>query len=111
MTKRFEIQGGDGGCYGPVFGPVVGSEVCEIQGPSNEYLMVHLDQPLVSDDLTTEYVIVSPRYKRQKLKHLQRKGLTVGVFRVLPGREEDAKREVGLDNVDYWAVGECKPIN
>jgi len=110
MTTRFEIKGGDGGCYGPVFGPLAGVEVCEIQGPADEYLMLHLDEPLVGDDLTTEYLVVSPRYGGQKLKRLRRGGLTVAVFRVLPGKEDEAKQRVSPENADYWAVGECKPV-
>ena len=110
MKQQFEISGGDGGAYGPVFGPVIGKEISEIHGPKNDYLLLELSEPLVAEDMTTNFMVISPRYRGDKIKKIRKKRCTVGVFRVLPGKEDDVKQEVTKDNVDYWAVGDSKPI-
>ena len=60
--------------------------------------------------MTTNYMVISPRYKGDKIKKVRKKKCTVGVFRVLPGMEDDVLKEVNTENVDYWAVGDSKPI-
>jgi hypothetical protein len=110
MMKRFEITGGDGGAYGPEFGPVVGMEVAEIHGPQNDYLLLSLSPPMSIDDRSVECMIVSPRYQGDTLKKLRQKGCTVGVFLVQEGMQDEVKTGITKDNVTYWAVGGCKPI-
>ena len=110
MIQKYEVAGGDGGPYGAVFGPLIGEEIEEIHGPQNDYLLLKLSPPLVVESTTTDYMLVSPRYKGDTLKKLKRKGCAVGVFRVLAGKQEDVRNGVSRENVDYWAVGDCKPV-
>jgi len=110
MPQRYQISGGDGGAYGPEFGPVIGEEVTEINGPKNDYLLLRLLPSMITGSTTTNYMVVSPRYKGDTIKKLRKKRCVVGVFRVLEGKQDEVRNGVTKENVDYWAVGDCKPI-
>lgn len=108
--KVYQLTGGDGGAYGPVFGPVLAEEVREITGEDSNYLMLRLLEPIKYGNDLINYLVVSPRYVGDTLGKLRNAGCTVGVGRVLPGKETSVQTE-GVTNlsVEYWSIGSCLP--
>jgi hypothetical protein len=113
MSKpyKYKVSGGDGGCYGPNFGPVNAQEIAEIASDRTSYLLLKLDAPIKHEKDSIDYFVVSPRYVGDSLKKLRRRGCHVGVGRVLPNQEQ-AVRTAGISEatVEYWAIGVCTPI-
>ena len=110
MKQRFEISGGDGGAYGPAFGPVIAEEIAEIHQPPNEYLLLRLAVPLTLSERTSEYMLISPRYVGDSLKKIRRRHCVVGIFIVHEGKQDEVRANITRDNVDYSAVGDCRPL-
>ena len=113
-TNTYELAGGDGGAYGPIFGPVLANEIGEVKAEdgSSIYMLLKLRAPIQFENDKIDYLVVSPRYVGDTLKKLRRKGCTVGVGRVLPGREALVQeRGVNTETVEYWSIGSCTPLN
>ena len=112
-SNTYKLEGGDGGAYGPEFGPVLADEVriIEAEEGGNSYLMLKLQEPIQYESDQINYFVVSPRYVGDSLKKLRQKGCIVGVGRVLPGQEA-AVQEKGVSNetVEYWSIGSCTPM-
>lgn len=103
--RRYEISGGDGGAYGPAFGPITVFEIGIVEDAEGfSWQLVQLETCLEYDGQRIEYFVLSPRYRGDGMRKLQEKGCMVGVSRVLPGRLGDVRGGAVADNVDYWAV-------
>jgi hypothetical protein len=113
-TNTYKLAGGDGGAYGPEFGPVFADEFGEVNAAegNNQYLLLKLQESILFGSDKINFFVVSPRYVGDTLKKLRRKDCTVGVGRVLPG-QESLVREKGVNNetVEYWSIGSCIPIH
>jgi hypothetical protein len=55
-------------------------------------------------------VLVSPRYTGTSLENLRTQGGVVAITRVLPNVSADIGKEFKTQEVDYFAVGDCKPV-
>jgi len=109
-TQTYELSGGDGGAYGPIFGPLLADEVSEVDSAGSRYLLLQLHAPIHHKNDQIEYFVVSPRYAGETLKKLRKKGCTVGIGRVLPGKEAELKLNgVTTATVEYWSIGNCTP--
>lgn len=106
----YELSGGDDGAYGPVFGPLHAIEVKLVVSGSQEGLLLRLAAPIRYRNDAIEFFVVSPRYTNDTIAKLWREECTVGIGRVLPGKELDVERNgVTTANVEYWSIGTCKP--
>lgn len=107
----YKVNGGDGGCYGPNFGPVNAQEIAEVASDGTSYLLLKLEAPIKHEQDVIDYIVVSPRYVGDSLDKLRQRGCHVGVSRVLPNQEK-AVRTAGVSEatVEYWAIGVCTPI-
>ena len=111
MPKTYKISGGDGGSYGPIFGPANAREIAEIDTDGTAYLLLELDDPITHEQGRIDYLVVSPRYVGDSIKKLRRRGVHVGVGRVLPNQARVIREEgVSETTVENWAVGICTPI-
>lgn len=113
MKKRmFQLSGGDGGAYGPLFGPVNAVEYGEIEVADNrKHLVLKLEEPIREGEMQIAYFIVAPRYVGDTIETLKEKGCTVGVSIVYPEKiEEVVGNGMSNQNSKYWAIGECKRI-
>jgi hypothetical protein len=110
MARRiFQLSGGDGGAYGPIFGPVTGAEI-EATG-SRSYLVLQLTEPIKEGDMEIEYLLVAPRYSGDTIETLKERGCTVGVSIVFPEKINDLLQNGSSSkNARYWAIGECRRI-
>lgn len=113
MKKRmFQLSGGDGGAYGPLFGPVNAVEFGEIEvDDDRKYLLVELEKPINEAEMIISYLIVAPRYAGDTIETLKEKGCTAGVSIVYPQKiEEVLENGMSTQNSKYWAIGECRRI-
>ena len=113
MKQRiFELSGGDGGAYGPFFGPVKAVEFADIVDAENKkYLVVKLEKPVKDGEMEISYFIVAPRYVGDTIEILKEKGCVVGVSIVYPEKiEEVLVTGMTGQNTKYWAIGDCKRI-
>ena len=106
---RYEISGGDGGCYGPIFGPIHAREIAELATDGESYLVLELDDAIFHGDDQIDYFVVSPRHVGVSLRTLRREDCYVAVGRVLPDQIEALGTD-GISNttVEHWAIGVCK---
>ncbi len=108
--KTYKLAGGDGGCYGPDFGPVLAKEFQELKADGTTYLMLKLVEPIQHENDQIDFFVVSPRYAGDTLKKLRGKGCHVGIGRVLPEQEQAVQTEgISTKTVEYWAIGMCSP--
>lgn len=109
--KTYELAGGDGGAYGPVFGPIRATEVKLVTSGQQEYLLLRLMSPIQYKRDAIEYLVVSPRHAGDTIDKLRQETCTVGVGRVLPDKENEIEISgVTAANVEYWSIGICKPM-
>ena len=108
--KTYTLAGGDGGCYGPNFGPVLAQELGELKADGTTYLMLKLVTPIHLEKDQIDYIVVSPRYVGDTLRKLRKKGCRVGIGRVLPEQHQAVQLHgISDKTVEYWAIGTCKP--
>ena len=78
--------------------------------PGTQYLLLKLQQPASYRNELIEYVHVSPRYTGTSLENLRTQGGVVAITCVLPHVSVDIGKEFKTEEVDYFAVGDCKPV-
>jgi malate/lactate dehydrogenase len=113
MNKiKFKISGGDDGCYGPAFVPVIAEEIGEVMdSASNVFLALHLEEAIMNNGIAINHLIVKPRYTGDTIEKLKTQGATVGIAIVLPNMIENVLSDgMSNKNTEYWAVGDCIPI-
>src|SRR5687768_2008669 len=108
---KYLLSGGDGGAYGPVFGPTAAEEMGEIAFlPDGRYLLLKVLDPLTIKKDRVEYLLISPRHQGNTIESLRTEECAVGIGRVLPGKLVNKAKGLGKDDVEYFAVGQSKPI-
>lgn len=109
---RYEISGGDGAAYGPAFGPVAAESQFETgsQEFGGQYLVMKLLEPLELEGHQISHLAISMRYAGETLDELPGREATVGIARVLPGGLDSLHSGVNRENVEYFAVGTCRPV-
>ena len=100
----YELAGGDGGSYGPQFGPIRARELGEIPGQDGGHILLALDTPLHIEGAVIEFLAIRPRYVGDTISTIRRKGATVGVWRVLPNCENSVRGGITQQNSEYWAT-------
>lgn len=107
----FEVAGGDGGCYGPRFGPVRAECVAQVPSAEGGHLLLRLSAPILVEGVCIEFLAVRPRYVGDSLEDIAMNGGTVGYWRVFPGKV--LKVHAGLDatNSEYWSIGTCTRLH
>jgi hypothetical protein len=110
-SRMFRISCGAGGCFGPELRPMTAEEIGECSFlPGTQYLLLKLQQPASYRNDLIEYVLVSPRHTGTSLENLRAQGGVVAITRVLPNVSVDIGKEFKTEEVDYFAVGDCKPV-
>ncbi len=109
---KYKLSGGDGGCYGPLFGPITAEEIGKvIDSNKKEYMALHLDEHIIYNNKKIEYLVITPRYAGDTIEKLKLKGCTVGVAIVLPNMLKNLfSNGMSNENIEYWAIGECMPL-
>ena len=108
--RAYQLTGGDNGCYGPVFGPVIADEQCEVSSEEGGHLLLALRRPLQVDELTIHLLAVRPRYVGDTLDTIRKSGAIVGVWRVLLEGESSIRSGITKSNAEYWAIGSCRRV-
>ena len=106
---RLRLGGGDGGSYGPEFGPVEGFTDGEVRQGSQRYTLILLADPATVDGEAVEAVVVVPRYVGVPMEDVLNQPTTVGIARVKPGRLDAVRAGEVTENTVYFAVGATAP--
>ena len=109
--NRFTITGGDGGAYGPVIGPLSGTEIREIRNYEGmAYLLVALDTPTDLGGARTEHLLLSQRYRGMTLDAIRERPCTVNILRVLPDAIEAlSDTDAFPSSIEFITVGKTEP--
>jgi hypothetical protein len=70
-----------------------------------EYLLGICEAPTSYRGEALHYVTLAPRFVGESLDHIRETGGTVGVGRVLPGRDPSTSRVFDATDIEYWAIG------
>lgn len=86
----------------------------EVDGPdaenwSSSYLLLKVIRPFTFNGEVAERLVAAPRYEGESLKSISRKGGTVGVARVLPGKSIGPGQRLLTGDIHYCIIGELKP--
>lgn len=106
----YELAGGDGGSYGPIFGPVIADEVGEVGlREGGRYLLLELRSPLSFEGRPVSHVVITPRYVGDTLDNVRTGETTVGIGLVLLDPVDLAKA-LERGDVHHYAVGVSTPV-
>jgi hypothetical protein len=106
----YKLAGGDDGCYGPSFGPVIADERGEVPSGEGGHILLALREPLQINDQSIRMLAIRPRYVGRSLRSIRWLRATVGIWRVLPDAEAGVSNGLTAENSEYWAVGTCAPL-
>jgi hypothetical protein len=101
----------DNGAHGPGdIAEIVISDGGDVRGPNSpnwqsEYMLGICEVPTSYRGDELRFVTLAPRYVGDSLAQIRQSGGTVGVGRVLPGRDPGTSRAFGVDDIEYWAIG------
>lgn len=106
----YELSGGDGGSYGPIFGPVIAAEVGEVGlWEGGRCLLLELRSPLSFEGRSVSHVVITPRYVGETPENMRTGETTVRIGLVLFDPVDPAKA-LERGHVHYYAVGVSTPL-
>ncbi|MBM4258717.1 MAG: hypothetical protein FJ147_22805 [Deltaproteobacteria bacterium] len=109
--RTFRISCSTGNCFGPVLRPMIAEELGEVSFlPDTRYLLLKLVSPASYQDDPLEYLVVTPRYVGVSIPELRTQRCVVGIGRVLPHVTVDIHQGLKKEDVDYFAIGDCEPV-
>lgn len=109
---RYELSGGDGAAYGPVFGPVRVESLFETSCAETgvRYLIMAPVEPLEFQGTPITQLAISMRYTGEHVDELPDRDAIVAISSVRPEAEATLRSGIQARNLHGIAVGCCRPL-
>ncbi len=90
--------------------PLILEGVAVLPGPlRDKYYLLRLSKPFIFEQQEVELLLVTPRYKGDKIDRAVSSTCTVNIARVTPGTDLQSKNSVDFEDIERWGVGKISP--